>query len=346
MNFRLSADLLTWRVVLRERARADGVGNQINIRPAPFGAECKRGNLPPAGRCSAPGFLLPSVPFGGSSARGAGSGGPVCPQGLYPRGRIGAVPIPSTCNSPSGWKKGSLPLPRQGGGCVCRTRMCAGWKCCLDTAARSPGSRGPAAPAPLFPAGRAQAQLGTFPWRCWEPVPRWDPVQDLSPGDPSPKTANPKAASTACISFFPYHLWANSIPESASGGEPEGIFFLLTLLPVPSHNLLCLKQLKELKMPPISLVPSPDGLAGPVHVMAGGALSRPVLRANPGPSRGVGHGGAEHMPGEGKGGWADLNPPLPVCAWLVWRFKASFTGLSAGSFSRVSCYARRSEAAE
>lgn len=162
----------------------------------------------------------------------------------------------------------------------------------------------------------------------------------------APKLQIRRQRAPLASAFFPYHLWANSIPESASGGEPEGIFFLLTLLPVPSHNLLCLKQLKELKMPPISLVPSPDGLAGPVHVMAGGALSRPVLRANPGPSRGVGHGVAEHMPGEGKGGWADLNPPLPVCAWLVWRFKASFTGLSAGSFSRVSCYARRSEAAE
>lgn len=74
-------------------------------------------------------------------------------------------------------------------------------------------------------------------------------------------------------------------------------------------------------MLPSSLVLSPDVLAGPGCVLAGGA--------NPGPSRSVGHGVAQHMPGEGKGGWADLNPPLPVCVWLVWRCKASFTGLNA-----------------
>lgn len=36
--------------------------------------------------------------------------------------------------------------------------------------------------------------------------------------------------------------------------------------------MLCLKQLKELKMLPISLALSPDLLASPVHVMAAGVL--------------------------------------------------------------------------
>lgn len=56
-----------------------------------------------------------------------------------------------------------------------------------------------------------------------------------------------------------------------SRGELEGIpfFFFLTLL-VPSHYLLCLKLLKELKMLPISLALSPDPPAGPLRVLPAG----------------------------------------------------------------------------
>lgn len=75
------------------------------------------------------------------------------------------------------------------------------------------------------------------------------------------------AVSTACISIFP-PLVGKLQPRflTAEGSLRVYIYiFFLTLL-VPSHYLLCLKLLKELKMLPISLVLSPD----PLRVLAAG----------------------------------------------------------------------------
>lgn len=74
------------------------------------------------------------------------------------------------------------------------------------------------------------------------------------------------AVSTACISIFPPPV-GKLQPRflTAEGSLRVYIYFFLTLL-VPSHYLLCLKLLKELKMLPISLVLSPD----PLRVLAAG----------------------------------------------------------------------------
>lgn len=69
-------------------------------------------------------------------------------------------------------------------------------------------------------------------------------------------------------------------------------------------------------MLPISLAMSPDLLAGPVHVMAAGVLIHhwELILALPAawamPQLG-------HTLGEGKGGWADLNPLGCPYVWLV-----------------------------
>lgn len=69
-------------------------------------------------------------------------------------------------------------------------------------------------------------------------------------------------------------------------------------------------------MPPISLALSPDLLAGPVHVMAAGVLIHrwELILALPAAWATLQLG---HTPGEGKGGWADLNPPGCPYVWLV-----------------------------
>lgn len=76
--------------------------------------------------------------------------------------------------------------------------------------------------------------------------------------------------STACISIFPPlvgKLHRGFL--TAEGSLRVYFFFFLTLL-VPSHYLLCLKLLKELKMLPISLALSPDPPAGPLRVLPAG----------------------------------------------------------------------------
>lgn len=93
--------------------------------------------------------------------------------------------------------------------------------------------------------------------------------------------------------------------------------------------MLCLKQLKELKMLPISLALSPDLLAGPVHVMAAGVLIHrwELILALPATWAMLQLG---HTPGEERGREDGLTLiPLAVHTCGSWQwFKASLLALT------------------
>lgn len=138
-----------------------------------------------------------------------------------------------TCSSPSGWKKGNPPLPRQGDACAARACVRGGSVAWILLR----GARGAAVPQcqpRSSQVAEAQAELGTFPWWCW------DPVQDLSllpPGDPNPKTADPRAASTTCISSFPTTCVQTPSPSRPAEGSSR--VFSLSSPFSPSHLVIC-----------------------------------------------------------------------------------------------------------
>lgn len=114
---------------------------------------------------------------------------------------------------------------------------------------------------------------------CWDPA-RLCPCL-LPSGDPCLRAA-PEQLNAAGERFkrqrvqLASALFSNTCSQTPSWSlTAEGSLRVYFSSPFSlSHLIICfaLKQLKELKMLPISLALSPDQPAGPVHVMAAGVL--------------------------------------------------------------------------
>lgn len=88
---------------------------------------------------------------------------------------------------------------------------------------------------------------------CPWPLPSGDPCLRAAPEqlNAAGERFKRQRVQLASAVFF-QHLQPNSILEFDSRGELEGIFFL-TLLPIPSHYLLCFKAAQRTKNAPNQL---------------------------------------------------------------------------------------------